>query len=324
MTVTALETRRPGALRGQRRSPHVRSPFTFAISSDGASRNLGLRTRHLVIRRILAVTFTALLLAKAAPPGARAAAIASDARIVYCQSAEHRERLREAAELLGLIRAGTRRDTVISYGHQIPFADWLSQRGKDRERACDALIAAAELTTPSQAAGTGGFTQTALVLLPVLFGAALTWLATEQRSSWDRSRELGKDLRALAGELRRAGSAFSAEWMSGGVTRPQTRDVHEARDALLAGLRRVTASRPEWKLPLELVGTIDRGKLEEAVDGSWPADPEMRRNRARIFDRWLRSVEGDVAAIAQALEHPVRGSRSGRRASSEAAILPAR
>lgn len=324
MSVTPLEPPRHGPPQGQRRYPQARSACTVAGFCNGASGNLGLWARDFVIRPLVAVALAALLLAKAAAPTtARADVTSRDARTVYCQSAGHREKLREAAELLRVIRAGTRPDSVISDGHQLAFADWVSRPTKDAERACDALIAADQLTAAPKAAQAGGFAETALILLPVLFGAGLTWLATEQRSGRDRSRELAKDLRARAGELRRAGTAFSAEWMSGGVTRPQSRNVDEGRDALLADLRRVTASRPDWKLPVELVDTID-SKLDEAVDGSWAPDPEMRRVRARTFDRWLRSVEGDVAAVAEALEHPVRGSKRARRAAPESATLAAR
>jgi len=184
---------------------------------------------------------------------------------------------------------------VIAGTTESSFVRWLAQNPIGAARACEALVAADRLVSTPKIDPPGSFKQTALVLLPVLIGAALTWLATERRSGRDRDRALADALRKRVTDLRAAGTAFGAEWVAGGIVKPQSHQVDESRNALLGELRRVNASRPTWQLATGLVALIEGCTLDDAIDASWPAEPQPRRARARALDAWLRALEDDVA-----------------------------
>ncbi|MFD2420162.1 hypothetical protein [Amycolatopsis pigmentata] len=219
---------------------------------------------------------------------------ADDAAKVYCLSADQRARLSDAATALGISPAAA------STG-----------QGPDFTRACDALTAAARI--PQQQAVPSSPAKTALTaLIPLVAGAALTWVTGFWRDERTQSRLLADALREASRNFRKTVRAEQRKWFgppSG--RRPVDVEMLAARDELAGQLRKIAILRAGWRMPGRLKDRLmDEPLLGEEMNTFAPGDtPEARAEKQ---ERALKGLSAGIDDVVGALEQPWRWHRAMR------------
>lgn len=230
-----------------------------------------------------------------ADSGASTDTAAADAAKVYCLSADQRARLADAATALGVS----------------PVAASTGQ-GPDFTRACDALTAAARI--PRQQAVPASPAKTSLTaLIPLVAGAALTWVTGFWRDERTQSRLLGDALRDASRKFRKSVRAEQRKWFGPpGGKRPVAVEMLAARDELAGQLRKIAILRAGWRMPGRLHDRLmNEPLLGEEMNTFAPGDtPEARAEKQ---ERALTGLSSGIDDVIGALEQPWRWHRAMRR-----------
>lgn len=279
------------------RSPSVRlSPAVTASARpatvSGVNEHVGVGARG---SAVVAVAVLALSGCAGAPdPGA-------DEDLAFCLSRPQRQKLVDAAEALGVARAGAAPGTVLVDGAEVPAAAWRAASPEQFDRACAAIRPdgpASEWTT--------GFIATVNVLVGALLALGTSWLAA--RSA--RRRQAGDALRAAAGRFVRSVEAFvlaRTRGAGGGADGPTVA-------ALLGQLGEVDAAA--WQAEaLRRPGAAAEALLaldavSAAIARPWPD----RRDEAAAHGREVSAAAERVRVAATALAATLdraRPTRSG-------------
>ncbi|WP_214405377.1 hypothetical protein [Pseudonocardia lacus] len=223
----------------------------------------------------------------------------TDEDVAFCLSRPQRQKLADAAEALGIARAGAAPGTFLVEGAEVPAATWRADNPEQFERACAAIKPegpASEWTT--------GLIASVNVLVGALLALGTSWLTT--RSA--RRRQAGDALRAAAGRFVRSVEAFVLVRTKGTTDGPTVAALLDQVGALDAAawhagsLRRPGAADPTL-LALDAVSA--------AIAGPWPdRRDEVTAHGREVADAADR-VRTEATALADALERPWRRPGSG-------------
>lgn len=231
-----------------------------------------------------------------------------DAAQVYCVAPTQRAQLVDAAVVLGLATRGGGPDRLTVKSRDLTLEEWRRQHRRDFDRACAALRAAAQTAeAPPASPGPGPVLTMLSVLLPVIAGALLAWLAGEWRDVRVRRRALTDDLRAAIRDF--AGVVESYVHRQSDDRRPGTppddQPVRDRRAALAAQLHRVAAEHRRWVEPENLRRALVGDLLGDDLAEEWAGkDDDARRRRAAAVRASLQRFTGEAHHLADLLGRP--------------------
>ena len=223
-------------------------------------------------------------------------AAAKEAAKVYCLSAEQRTRLTDAATVL-----------------QVPVEKVNSGQGAEFVRVCDALVGAARIPGQSAAPSPGPVQSALTTLIPIIAGAALTWITGFWRDERTQSRLLAEALRTAARKFQNAVYVEQQKWLGPSTgRRPVDVAVLVAGDELAGQLRKIAILRSGWRKP----GRVEERLKTERLLGermNVTQDGETAQQRVTAQNTELRSLRDDLDDVVGALEQPWRWHRAMRR-----------
>lgn len=239
---------------------------------------------------------------------------------VFCLSTDQQHHLVDAAVALGLAERGTTQPLRV-VNQDLTIGKWQASHGADFDRACRAVVGAAQLPQAAQNPRTEASASAWAVLLPVLAGllpvfagALITGLTTLWRDGTARDRRLAEALGAANDEFVRSSQTYVEQWTNpkrGG--RPTDQDLRESRDRLTARLGEVAAARPKWSVPRQLLEGLLDGPLGEQLARTFVGlDDENRDAKARSVRQELSELHTTIAGVVRALEQPGRPHRAMR------------
>lgn len=242
------------------------------------------------------------------------AAPSKDASLTFCLFPDQQQRLISAAVALGLAERGSIADSLRVTNHELTVEGWRVDHRTDFDRACEAMIGAAQLPQAPRVRTTVAAASVWTVLLPVFAGALITWLTTGWRDSAARWRLQANALREANRTFVRTSETYVRQWIDttrGG--RPADQDLRNSRGELAAELRKVAAVRPRWTVPPRLLHLLSDGPLGDQLARTWPGmNEEARASAAQEVQAQLSELDITLTMVARALEQPGRPHRAMR------------
>jgi hypothetical protein len=230
----------------------------------------------------------------------------TDEDVAFCLSRPQRQKLADAAEALGLARAGSTPGTFLVDGSEVPAAAWRTANPEPFERACAAIKpdgAPSEWTT--------GLIATVNVLVGALLALGTSWFTV--RSA--RRRHAADALRAAAGRFVRSVEAFVLVRAKGTAT------PHDAAPTVAALLDQVgELDAAAWHAgSLRAPGAADPtlaalDAVSATIAAPWPDRRDEIGAHGRDVVAAAARVREAATALAAALERrlPRRGPGGGR------------
>lgn len=258
------------------------------------------RLRHLLL--VLSALMWASLASSACGTHSNSEPSAEDVAVVFCLAPTELPRLVAAATALGIARPGRTNDQIRVGGEDMSVAAWRRTNRADFDRSCAALRAASQ-SGPTPVSRIGGITTVLTVLLPVIVGAILAWLAAERRDATAHNQTLAAVLRASARAFLHACDDFVRKWTgTTGPARPSDQQLTEARRELAASLRQVQTLRPRWTEPRLLEEELFRHFGEDLTRDWLGQDQATRQARSQRISDQVRQLDARVDRVAHSIE----------------------
>ncbi|WP_428961819.1 hypothetical protein [Micromonospora fluostatini] len=267
-----------------------------------------MRTPSVRARRVVAavaVTVVVVLLAGGAWRAATRRPTTDDGARVHCLSTAQRAALVEAATALGLATPAPVAGQMRWSDRQGTPEQWRADRPADFDRACLALIAAAQRGQGGGGGGSPWATVLPSLLLAVVSAALAAWFSRRLATAGAR-RAQADALRAAAREYRLAVEPLLRhveEALPGRYG--QEDEIHRRQRDLASRLDAVATAHRGWGLPrrlgTELAGQLP-GPLHDVPRGSAGSSDRpgwVRRQRTE-----LTRLEAEVEQVAHAVESP--------------------
>lgn len=169
-------------------------------------------------------------------------------------------------------------------------------------KVCTALVASAQLPQQQQSQQNSPFVTTLNVLLPLVVGAALSWLPGYWQEERKQSRLLADTVQSAARKYFDAAEAMGRRQATANQGKlPVDQAVLDNRSDLMAQLRRVEILRNGWTVPQRLRELLADERLGVEMNDSQPG-----HDTAAVLKDKLDAVRPLVNDVVQALERPWR------------------
>ncbi|MCO1660429.1 hypothetical protein [Pseudonocardia humida] len=218
----------------------------------------------------------------------------TDEDVAFCLSRPQRQKLVDAAEALGIARAGATPGTFLVEGAEVPAATWRTDEPERFERACAAIRPdgpASEWTT--------GLIATVNVLVGAVLALGTSWLTA--RST--RRRQAGDALRAAAGRFVRSVEAFVLVRTKGTADGPTVASLLDQVGELDAAAWHAEALRRPGAAADTLLA-LDA--VSAAIAGPWPDDRDDVTAHSREIAAAADRVRTTATALAAGLDRTWR------------------
>ncbi|WP_327345019.1 hypothetical protein [Streptomyces europaeiscabiei] len=224
-----------------------------------------------------------------------------NSEIVFCLDIDRRDELVSAAVSLGLIgpkssQVSIRKDATLFSGSSA-IEKWKKQHSADFNKSCSALIKATAISE-----GNAPKKETNLDflnwLLPVIAGAALTFLAAEFQAARARRIANADAIRTCSAAFRDALIEYATEWTNnttGGE--PAATLIDKQRMQLITALRKAEI-RKNWPFLTQLIDYLDGPHYRHGIKEGWHGTLTDRQRRAGDIQSHMTRLEADTEQVA--------------------------
>ncbi len=214
-----------------------------------------------------------------------------DARDVFCLQPAQLSELADAAQALGVTKAGSSAELILTDGTSTSPLRWRQERPEEFDRTCDAL-SRVQGKPVTQAAGVSGVAGIVLPLLTAVLSAALAYVSTRRQNRATVGQSDAKELRDGVTAYRDAVNKLLDDRKNLPTTLP-TAETDAARDALVSRLSAVIERQPRWTCIAEAVAMLRTGELDDGLDRDLTSRSDRTERVARIDE--LRKRVREVA-----------------------------